>query len=97
MSISVCLILLTFFASLTSLVTEGIKKRFLPDIESQKYSLVALVVAIVVGVVGTLLYYYYNYMPINTMNVITAILMGFLSGLGSMVGYDKVHDLLKML
>lgn len=97
MSISVCMILLTLFATLTSLVTEGIKNTFLLDIKPQKYSLVALIVALVIGVVGTLLYYYYNYMPINTMNVITAILMGFLSGLGSMVGYDKVHDLLKML
>lgn len=97
MSMEVFLLLLGLYAVLTSLVTEGVKTKFLVDIDSVYYNLVALVVSIVIGVVGTLIYYVLNYITIDFRLVIFAILMGLASGLVSMVGYDKVHDALKVL
>ena len=88
-------ILLAIFSALTSLVTEGIKNKFLPDMKPKFYSVVALVVALVIGIVGSFLYYMYNYIPIDALNIVTAIVMGFASALASMVGYDKVHDVFK--
>lgn len=97
MSMEVFLLLLGLFAVLTSLVTEGVKTKFLVDIDSVYYNLVALVVSIVIGVVGTLVYYVLNYITIDFRLVIFAILMGLASGLVSMTSYDRVHDVLKML
>ena len=97
MSMEVFLLLLGLFAVLTSLVTEGVKTKFLVDIDSVYYNLVALVVSIVIGVVGTLIYYVLNYITIDFRLVIFAILMGLASGLVSMTSYDRVHDILKTL
>ena len=97
MSMEVFLLLLGLFAVLTSLVTEGVKTKFLVDIDSVYYNLVALVVSIVIGVVGTLIYYVLNYIAIDFRLVIFAILMGLASGLVSMTSYDRVHDILKTL
>ena len=97
MSMEVFLLLLGLYAVLTSLITEGVKTKFLVDIDSVYYNVVALVVSIVIGVVGTLVYYVLNYITIDFRLVIFAILMGLASGLVSMVGYDKVHDALKVL
>lgn len=93
----VFLLLLGLFSILTSLITEGVKTKFLVDTDSVYYNLVALVVAIVIGVVGTLTYYVLNYITIDLRLVIFAILMGLASGLVSMTSYDRVHDVLKML
>lgn len=97
MTITLFFFLLSFFAALTALVTEGIKNTFLPDIEPQKYSIVAVIVSLVIGLIGCFCYYQLNNVPINLNNVIFAILMGLASALVAMTGYDKVHDLLKML
>lgn len=97
MSMEVFLLLLGLFSILTSLITEGVKTKFLVDTDSVYYNLVALVVAIVIGVVGTLTYYVLNYITIDLRLVIFAILMGLASGLVSMTSYDRVHDVLKML
>ena len=97
MSMEVFLLLLGLFSVLTSLITEGVKTKFLVNTDSVYYNLVALVVAVVIGVVGTLTYYVLNYITIDFRLVIFAILMGLASGLVSMVGYDKVHDAIKML
>lgn len=97
MSMEVFLLLLGLFSILTSLITEGVKTKFLVDTDSVYYNLVALVVAVVIGVVGTLTYYVLNYITIDLRLVIFAILMGLASGLVSMTSYDRVHDVLKML
>lgn len=97
MSMEVFLLLLGLFAMLTTLITEGVKTKFLVDVDSVYYNVVALVVSIVIGVVGTLIYYVLNYITIDFRLVIFAILMGLASGLVSMTSYDRVHDVLKML
>lgn len=97
MSMEVFLLLLGLFSILTSLITEGVKTKFLVDVDSVYYNVVALVVSIVIGVVGTLIYYVLNYITIDFRLVIFAILMGLASGLVSMTSYDRVHDVLKML
>ena len=97
MTVTLFVFLLTFYAALTTVITEGIKNTFMVDAETKWFSLVALIVALIVGIVGTFVFYLYNHAPINLENVISAILLGLASALTSMVGYDKVHDVLKML
>ena len=81
--------LLTAFASITALTVEAIKK-FIVDVENRSYNIIALVVALIVGVIGTLLYYLLTNTPLTMVNLIFAILMGFASALGAMMGYDRV-------
>lgn len=94
---SMIIALLTMFASLTTLVTEAVKKIF--DELKIKYSsnIVATLCGLVIGTSGTLLYDYYENIPFDTKSVIMAILCGLLSALGAMVGYDKVIQTLKQL
>ena len=59
------------------------------------YNIVALIVALVVGVIGCAIYYQFYSLPFNVNNVICMILMGLASGLCSMVGFDKVKQALQ--
>ena len=90
------LILLAGFSALSSLVMEGIKKSFLNN-KNVSYNIVALIIALVIGISGTFIYYQLNDIVLDTNNVLYAILMGLASGLVSMVGYDKVKQTLDEL
>ena len=87
MTVEMFLELLLGFAVLASLVTETIKKLFSAD-----GNITAFIVAIVVGLAGTLIYYQLGSIDFTFNNVIYAILMGLSSSLVSQVGYDKVKE-----
>ena len=88
--------LLAAFASITALTVEAIKK-FIVDVENRSYNIIALVVALIVGVVGTLLYYLLTNTPLTIINIIFAILMGLASDLVAMMGYDRVMQTIEQL
>lgn len=90
------LILLAGFSALSSLVMEGIKKSFLSS-KNVSYNVIALIIALIIGISGTFIYYQLNNILIDTNNILYAILMGLASGLVSMVGYDKVKQTLDEL
>ena len=85
------LILLFAFSTISGLVTETIKK-----IKNEKinlsYNLIALCTSLIVGSVGTGIYYQLNSISFDTNNVIYMILLGLASGICSMLGYDKVKQ-----
>ena len=87
MTVQMFLALLAAFSVITSLVVEALKKIMA---HCNKYDIMALVSALVIGGGGTLVYYRLTDMPFTTNNIIYAILMGFASALVAMVGYDKV-------
>ena len=89
MNIVSFLFLLSAFSAVTALTVEAIKK-FIVDVENRSYNIIALVVALIVGVVGTLLYYLLTNTPLTMINLIFAVLMGFASALVAMMGYDRV-------
>lgn len=92
MTTTVCLALLAVFAGITSAVTEGIK-NFLKWMKVRYASnVVALVVAVIVGVAGTALYYVDNQIPFDAQTSIYLAVMGLANWIGSMVGYDKVKQ-----
>lgn len=85
------LILLFAFSTISSLITEVIKK-LVNDKANLSYNLTVLCISLVVGCIGTGVYYQLNNIPFEVNNVIYMILLGAASGLCSMLGYDKVKQ-----
>ena len=97
MTFELFFILLTVFSIVTSLFTEGVKKML--DSLKVKYAsnIVVLVVSIVVGSGGTIIFYLWNHYEFTTLNVICIFLMAAANWLGSMLGYDKVMQAIEQI
>ena len=97
MTINIFIMLLTIYSVATSLIVEAIKK--LLDESNKKYApnLLAFIVAILIGIFGTLIYYQLYSIAFTANNIICAILLGYMSGIGAMVGFDKVKQLIGQL
>ena len=96
MTTTTFLMLLSSFSVLSGLVTEGIKK-LISDKANMSYNIIALVVALVIGGVGSAVYYQLNAIPFNIDNIIYLVLMGLASGLCSMVGFDKIKQAIEQI
>lgn len=92
MNTTMFLILLSAFSVISSLVTEGIK-NIITDKVNLSYNIIALVTALIIGGGGTAVYYQLNTIQFTVNNIIYMLLMGFASGLTSMVGFDKVKQM----
>ena len=91
MTTTMFLILLSAFSVISGLVTEAVK-NIVSDKANLSYNIVALIVALIIGSAGTAMYYQLNEITYSVNNVIYLVLMGFSSGLVSMVGFDKVKQ-----
>ena len=90
------LILLSAFSVISGLVTEAIKK--LVNYKANlSYNIIALVDALIVGSVGCCIYYQLNAIEFTINNIIYMILMGFASGLCSMIGFDKIKQAIEQV
>ena len=97
MNITLFVSLLTIFAIITSICTEGCKK-LLDEIKiSYASNILAFIVACIVGIGGTAIYYVLYSIEFNIINIVCMGLMGFATSIGSMVGYDKVIQSIKQL
>ena len=96
MTTTIFLMLLSAFSVLSGLVTEAVKK-LISDKANMSYNLVALIVALVIGCGGCAIYYQLNEILFTVNNIIYMVLMGFASGLVSMLGYDKVKQAIEQL
>ena len=96
MTTTTFLMLLSSFSVLSGLVTEGIKK-LISDKANMSYNVIAWVVALVIGGVGSAVYYQLNAIPFNLDNIIYLVLMGLASGLCSMVGFDKIKQAVEQI
>ena len=90
MTVTMFLMLLWAFCVLTSVCTEGVKK-FL-DGMNKKYAsnVIVLIMALLIGIGGTAIFYIFMNIPFTVVNVICMVLMGGANWLGAMGLYDKV-------
>ena len=97
MNTNAFIMLLTIYSIATGFVVETIKK--LLDEANKKYAsnLLAFIVAIVIGTVGTLVYYQLFGITFDANNIICAVLLVILSGVGAMVGFDKVKQFIEQI
>ena len=96
-SYEIMLALVTGFSIVTSALTELAKKVL--DIFKVKYAsnAVVLVVAILVGTGGTLLYYENAQIPLNALTSVYLAIMCIWNCLGAMFGYDKAKQMIMQL
>lgn len=92
MTVEIFLILLAFFSTVTSLVTEAVKKYL--DSMSAIYSsnVVVLIVSVFVGGIGMGVFYTLKCYPLNAVNIICIFLMICANWMGAMIGYDKIRQ-----
>lgn len=93
MTITTFLLFLSIGASVTSLLTEALKKVF----ENVPSNIIALASALVVGLGGTSAIYVILEISFDIKNIACIILMAFCIWIGSMVGYDKVIQTIEQL
>ena len=97
MNVTMFITLLTVFSTITSLCTEGFKKLLDSIKVSYASNILVFVVACIVGIGGTSIYYVLDSIEFNTVNIIRMVLMGFATSIGAMVGYDKVIQAIQQI
>lgn len=96
MTTNTFLMLLSVFSALSGLITEAVKKLFNHNTKLP-YNFIALIAALIVGCAGTAVYYQLNGLCFDKNHIINMVLMGLASGLISMVGFDKVKQIIEQL
>lgn len=90
MTVTMFITLLTVFSTVTSVCTEGVKKILNELNVAYASNLLASIIACVVGIGGTAVYYILFSMAFTPANIVCMLLMGVATAFGAMVGYDKV-------
>ena len=97
MSITLFITMFTVGAAAAALLTEAVKKFYANVGKECSPNVVALVDAVVIGAGGTAAIYMLMDIPWTVNNIICLILMAGCVWIGSMIGYDKVIQLLKQI
>lgn len=97
MTITLFVTLFATMAVAVSFLTEAVKKLF--EDSQYKYStnLVVLIISAVVGILGTAVAYISLGIAFTFINVICMLLMAVAVWVGSMVGYDKVIQMVEQI
>lgn len=97
MTVTLFIALLTVFATITSVCTEGVKKIINELNITYASNLLASIIACVVGIGGTAVYYILFSVAFTPANIVCMILMGVATAFGAMVGYDKVVQAIEQI
>jgi hypothetical protein len=89
--------LLVILSTVTALFTEAVKCLIEGMGGRYASNLVVLVVSIIVGIGGTGIAYIFMGIPFILPNIICMVLMAVAVWVGSMVGYDKVLQMLEQM
>lgn len=97
MTITLFITMLTVGAGITALLTEAIKQAYSNAGKDYSANVIALINALVVGCGGTAVTYMLMDISWEVNNIICLILMGVAVWVASMIGYDKIIQLLKQI
>lgn len=97
MTITIFLLLMTICSAVSSLLTEGIKNWFTNAGKNYSSNLIAMINAVVIGCGGTAIAYVLMGIAFTLPNILCLVLMAVAVWLGSMVGYDKVIQLITQI
>ena len=91
------ILLMTICSAVSSLLTEGVKNWLNNAGKNYSSNLIAMINAIVVGCGGTAIAYVLMGIAFTLPNILCLVLMAAAVWLGSMVGYDKVIQLIAQI
>ena len=97
MTVNIFIILITLGAAVASLLTEAIKNAFSNAGKNCSPNMIALINSVIVGGLGTVLSYILIGIPFTVNNIICIPLMMLCIWIGSMVGYDKIIQLVQQI
>lgn len=97
MTVTLFITILTLGSTLTSLLTEAIKKFYANAHKEYSANVIAFIDAIVIGIGGTAVIYSLLNIDWTLNNILCMLLMGLAVWIASMIGYDKVIQLLKQI
>lgn len=97
MNLSIFLVLFIIMSAISSLLTEAVKMLFKEWSVKCSLNLLALIDAVVVGGIGTIFAYIWLDIPFNSTNNIAILAMMVAIWIGSMIGYDKVIQLISQI
>ena len=94
MTITLFMALLAIMAVAVSLLTEAVKKFFEGSKLTYSSNLAVLILSVVVGIGGTAMAYVAMGIPFTLINIFSMFVMAVSVWVGSMVGYDKVLQMI---
>lgn len=97
MTVDMFLKVLGFGSIASSLLTQAVKKVYENAGKEYSANILALINGIVVGCGGTAIFYMLKGIPWTINNFICLLLMGVVVWMGSMIGYDKILQLLEQI
>lgn len=97
MNLTLFVFLVTIASALTSLMTEAIKKFYQNKEKDYAPNKIALINAIVIGAVGMVCVYIVMGIPFTIVNIVFIFLMCVIVWIGSMIGYDKILQLITQI
>ncbi len=95
MTLAIFLGLLVVFGVLVSALTEVVKKGLEKAKRQYSANFVVALISVVIGIGGTAVFYSLRGIPFTGVNIECMILMGVAVWLGSMLGYDKVMQMIE--
>lgn len=97
MTIQLFLVMFTIGSLISSLLTEAIKRWFANQEKEVSANMLAAINSVIIGIIGTVIYYILKGIPFNVVNITCMILMTAAIWAASMVGYDKVMQLIDQI
>lgn len=85
---------LALISVLTSLTVEAVKKISKKELDG---NILAVVSALVITIIGSVLYIVYNSMTVTPQVIVIIIALAYLSFLSATCGYDKIKKLLEQI
>ena len=97
MTITLFMALIVVLAIAVSLLTEAVKKFFEGTKVTYSSNVVVLIVSIIVGIGGTAMAYISLGIAFTPPNIVCMVLMAVAVWVGSMLGYDKVLQMVEQI
>lgn len=97
MNLSIFVMLFAIGSLVSALLTEAFKKALDEKCIMYSTNFLALIMAIMVGIAGTIAAYIILGIPFDPVGIICIIFMAVAIWVGSMLGYDKVKQLLDQI
>ena len=97
MSVSVFGILLIALGGFTNIIVEFVKNILNKKKTDFDPQIIAIICGVLVGIIGTAIYYSVFGIPFTTINIVWMLLEALCVVIGSQVGYDKLWSVIKAI